>query len=138
MKKSSKKDYELLLDDKTVTDVALINVPPRHQGDRGVVSDDAADADIEAGERRAIRVHQRIAEAKASAKLRLLSRDEVVARIGLSYPSIWKLMNQGVFPRARQISPERVGWVSQEIDDWIKGLPIRPLSEREHEEAAAE
>ena len=38
---------------------------------------------------------------------------------GLSRTTVWRLERAGLFPRRRQITPNTVGWLRQEISDWI-------------------
>ena len=59
-------------------------------------------------------------------KLRFLSRREVMERVPLSYPTIWKLMQKGNFPRSRDIGG-KVVWLESEIDDWIESRPVVKL-----------
>jgi predicted DNA-binding transcriptional regulator AlpA len=57
---------------------------------------------------------------------RLLSRGEVVDKIGLTYPTIWKLMREGSFPRAVVIGGKNA-WLEHEVDEFIANLPRRRL-----------
>lgn len=57
---------------------------------------------------------------------RLIFKREVLRRVGLSYPTIWKMMRQGRFPRSR-VCGGKSAWLEDEIDTWIEGLPIRQL-----------
>jgi predicted DNA-binding transcriptional regulator AlpA len=58
--------------------------------------------------------------------VRLLSRAEVVARIGVSFPTIWTWMRAGKFPRSRDINGTP-RWLSNEIDAYLLSLPLRRL-----------
>jgi predicted DNA-binding transcriptional regulator AlpA len=58
---------------------------------------------------------------------RLLSKGEVLDKIGLTYPSIWKLMREGAFPRAVVIGGGKNFWLEHEIDEYIAKLPRRRL-----------
>ena len=58
--------------------------------------------------------------------VRLLSKPEVMAITGTSYPTIWQWMRDGKFPRSR-IHGGRSMWLSTEIHDYLAGLPLRPL-----------
>jgi prophage regulatory protein len=58
---------------------------------------------------------------------RLLTRDEVLDRVGVTYPTIWKWMRENKFPRSRQCGEARVGWLESEVSAWIAGLPIKPI-----------
>ena len=60
------------------------------------------------------------------ATTRLLSRSEVLKIVGVSYPTIWRMMRLGSFPLPRRIgtwenSPVR--WDSGEVQAWIDALP---------------
>ena len=62
---------------------------------------------------------------QASSEPRLLSKREVLARVPLSYPTIWALMRDGKFPRSRQVADgKKVVWLEHEINAWIFGLSI--------------
>ena len=70
-----------------------------------------------------------IATAAAKKKARhaqLLSRREVMDRVGLSYPTIWAWMQKGRFPRSRDVGG-KVAWIEAEVDQWIADLPVRRL-----------
>jgi prophage regulatory protein len=59
---------------------------------------------------------------------RLLSKFEMLDRVALSYPQIWRLMRRNEFPRSVVVGSDRsVAWVESEIDDWIANLPRRKL-----------
>jgi prophage regulatory protein len=50
---------------------------------------------------------------------RLLKVDEVMARLGVSRSTIWRLTQSGDFPRPVSISPGRKGWLQSQVDAWI-------------------
>jgi predicted DNA-binding transcriptional regulator AlpA len=61
---------------------------------------------------------------------RLLSKSEICALTGFSYPVIWGWMRQGRFPRSRVIGSggsSKSVWLSSEIDAWMANLPVRRL-----------
>jgi prophage regulatory protein len=58
---------------------------------------------------------------------RLLSRAEVLDRVGVSYPTLWAWMRDGKFPRSRQRGTSHVAWLESEVEEWIQGLPVRQL-----------
>ena len=62
----------------------------------------------------------------ADVGLRLLSKPEVLAITGTSFPTLWQWMRAGKFPRAH-IHGGRSMWLSTEIDDYLAGLKVRPL-----------
>ena len=57
---------------------------------------------------------------------RLISRGEVIGRTGLSYPTIWQWMQDGKFPRSREVGGKAM-WLASEIEAWILNLPMRKL-----------
>ena len=58
--------------------------------------------------------------------IRLISKPEVLDRVGVTYPTIWAWMREGKFPRSRQLGG-KAAWVESEIEKWIKDLPVRRL-----------
>ena len=56
----------------------------------------------------------------------LISKAEVLRRVGMSYPTIWQWMREGRFPRSRQVG-SRSMWLGEEIDAWIVSRPLTPL-----------
>jgi prophage regulatory protein len=59
--------------------------------------------------------------------IRVLSKREVLDRLGVTFPTIWKWMRAGKFPRARELGPGKSCWVESEINEWILTRPIRRL-----------
>lgn len=51
------------------------------------------------------------------------NRKWVLAVIGLSNATLWRLENSGKFPRRRQLTPGRVGWLESEVLDWVRSRP---------------
>jgi predicted DNA-binding transcriptional regulator AlpA len=58
--------------------------------------------------------------------VRLLSRPEVLAVAGCTYPTLWSWMRAGTFPRSRVVGGKSM-WLSTEIDAWMRALPLRKL-----------
>jgi predicted DNA-binding transcriptional regulator AlpA len=57
---------------------------------------------------------------------RLLSKREVLAIVGVSYPTLWSMMRAGTFPRSRVVGGKSM-WLSSEIEAWLAALPVRQL-----------
>lgn len=57
---------------------------------------------------------------------RLLSKAQVLAVAGVTYPTLWTWMRNGTFPRSR-VAGGRSMWLSTEVEAWLAALPIRPL-----------
>jgi prophage regulatory protein len=49
---------------------------------------------------------------------------EVVARVKMSRTTIWREECAGRFPRRRQLSRGRVGWLASEIDAFLRSRPV--------------
>ncbi len=48
-----------------------------------------------------------------------IKRSECVALTGLSLTTIWRLEQAGSFPKRRKLSAGRVGWLHEEVIQWI-------------------
>jgi prophage regulatory protein len=57
---------------------------------------------------------------------RLLNRPEVCAIAGVTYPTVWAMMQDGSFPRSRVIGG-KTRWLSTEVEQWVRDLPVRQL-----------
>jgi predicted DNA-binding transcriptional regulator AlpA len=57
---------------------------------------------------------------------RLLTKREMLARVRVSYPTIWKWMRENKFPRARIVANKSM-WFESEVDAWISALPMPAL-----------
>jgi predicted DNA-binding transcriptional regulator AlpA len=53
----------------------------------------------------------------------LISKAEVVTRVGRSFPTIWKMIQRGEFPHPRRVGNSPF-WLEAEIDNWINSLPF--------------
>jgi predicted DNA-binding transcriptional regulator AlpA len=60
----------------------------------------------------------------APPRTKLILKRELLERVPLSYATIWRLMREGRFPRARQIGQRSV-WVESEIEEFLASLPSR-------------
>jgi len=50
---------------------------------------------------------------------RLLRLEEVKERVGIGRSQIYKLMQDGRFPRCIKVGGRASAWVAAEVDDWI-------------------
>jgi predicted DNA-binding transcriptional regulator AlpA len=55
--------------------------------------------------------------------VRLLTRNEVMERVPVSYVTIWKWMQANKFPRSREVGGKAM-WIEEEIDSWIRNSPV--------------
>jgi prophage regulatory protein len=55
-----------------------------------------------------------------AAKPRMLRLAEVLKRVGLGRSSVWRMVKENRFPAPRRLSTKAIGWLDDEIDDWLK------------------
>jgi predicted DNA-binding transcriptional regulator AlpA len=55
---------------------------------------------------------------------RLISKPEVLDRVGVTFPTLWLWMRNGIFPRSRDLGGKTC-WLASEIDAWILSRPVR-------------
>ena len=67
---------------------------------------------------------------------RILRLPAVSEKTGLSSSEIYRRIENETFPLPVQLGPKLVGWIEEEIDDWIAELPRgvkeQPRSLRSH------
>ncbi len=51
-------------------------------------------------------------------------RDTVAAAISVSVDTIERLVQKGAFPKPRQITEKRVGWLVREVEEWAESRPV--------------
>jgi predicted DNA-binding transcriptional regulator AlpA len=67
---------------------------------------------------------ERVGEAQGPP--RLIPKAEVLVVAGCTYPTLWKMMREGNFPRSRAVGGKSM-WLSTEVDAWMAALPLRRL-----------
>jgi prophage regulatory protein len=66
-------------------------------------------------------------ETDASLKpVRMIDRHEVMRRVPFTYPTLWKWMRDGKFPRSLNTGG-KVCWKESDIDDWINSRPLQTI-----------
>ena len=65
----------------------------------------------------AVRDHTRMASPETPS--RFLRKPAVVARVGMSGVTIWRLQKRGDFPQSIRISPGAVAWREADVEAWI-------------------
>jgi prophage regulatory protein len=53
---------------------------------------------------------------------RIIRKPELLARIGLSDPTIWRMERDGKFPRRLRLGGNSCGWLQSEVDIWLQRL----------------
>jgi predicted DNA-binding transcriptional regulator AlpA len=56
----------------------------------------------------------------------LISKAEVLRRVGVSYPTLWRWVSAGNFPRARNLGGKSA-WIEHEVTAWINARPLQPI-----------
>ena len=52
--------------------------------------------------------------------MRLLSRAEVLARIGIPIATWYRMRQRGEFPPPTKLGAHVVGWLQTDVDAWLK------------------
>ena len=55
--------------------------------------------------------------------MKILKLKDVVQMTSIGKVTIWRLEQRGEFPEKIVLSPNRVGWIEDEISDWIASRP---------------
>ena len=55
--------------------------------------------------------------------MKILRHSEVVACVGLSSATLYRLISRGAFPRPVRISTRLTGWRSDEVEEWLTSRP---------------
>jgi len=50
---------------------------------------------------------------------KILSRRQVLETVGFSSTTLWRLQRDRLFPSSIRISPNRVGWLREEVEAWL-------------------
>ena len=79
-----------------------------------------------AARRRVAAAPWRARRSRPDRRPRLLSKREVLERVGLTYPTLWAWMRKGKFPRSREVGG-KIAWLEGDIDAWIANLPVKRL-----------
>ena len=53
-------------------------------------------------------------------QIRFMRRREVMELLGLSHTTIYKMVEEGRFPRPLRIGPNTTRWRSDQVDAWMK------------------
>lgn len=64
--------------------------------------------------------------------MRIVGQREVQALVGLSRTTLWRMEREGRFPLHLQLGHRRIGWIVDDIQNWINSRP-RGFREGERE-----
>ena len=65
--------------------------------------------------------------------LRILSMKEICALTGYSRTHIYRLERAGKFIRRRKMGLNKIGFMRQEFEEWVRNLPIPDLPTEDNE-----
>lgn len=51
---------------------------------------------------------------------RIIRKPELIAMLGLSDPTIWRMEKAGRFPKRLRLGGNSCGWLQSEVDAWIQ------------------
>ena len=55
--------------------------------------------------------------------MKILRRDDVLDRIGLSRSSLYNMVRAGRFPAPMRLGQRAVGWRLSDVDEWVASRP---------------
>ena len=68
--------------------------------------------------------------------MKILRLPALLARVGISPATVYRMISSGEFPRSVRIGVRATGWRSDEIDEWLASRPYTvPESPGRAEEA---
>ena len=56
--------------------------------------------------------------------MRFIRADELIAKVRLSRPTIWRLEKSGKFPKRRLLGQKSVAWVEEEVEEWMASRAV--------------
>ncbi len=61
--------------------------------------------------------------------MKILRIRNVTEATGLSRTTLWRLERRGDFPHRIRLSPNSIGWIETEVEEWIESRPRKSSSE---------
>ena len=58
--------------------------------------------------------------------IKFIGKAAMCLMVGKTYPTIWKWMQEGSFPRARNTGGT-CSWIESEVQEWMKNRPVQSL-----------
>ena len=71
---------------------------------------------------------QRPNQKKQNTLPRMLEKHEVLAHLGVTYPTLWAWIRTGYFPSAVLVGKKSM-WYQHEVHEWLTTRPRRQLTE---------
>jgi prophage regulatory protein len=74
---------------------------------------------------------------KKKTAVRLISKPEVLDRVGVTFPTLWKWMREGTFPAAKKLGgSNKPAWLESDVERWIAALPTQKYKPADNNDAA--
>lgn len=70
--------------------------------------------------------------------MRAIRIKEVIQKVSLSQSTIYAMIAKDQFPKSFELTPGRVAWVEEDIDQWLAEKAGRPLESPRPKETGAE
>jgi len=52
--------------------------------------------------------------------MRVIRKPELLSKVSLSDPTVWRLERAGRFPKRISLGGNSVGWIESEVEGWIQ------------------
>jgi predicted DNA-binding transcriptional regulator AlpA len=63
-------------------------------------------------------------KAQAEPELVFLSKAQVLKKVPVTAPTLWAWVRAGKFPQPRALSSNKVVWIQDEVDRWMREQPV--------------
>lgn len=63
--------------------------------------------------------------------MRFLRPEQVLEKLGISRSTLYRLEESGELPPRRRISANSVGWIEEELDEFIASRPVLRVAPQE-------
>jgi prophage regulatory protein len=68
----------------------------------------------------------KMAQEKQDNQKHILRLRQVLAQVGLSRATVYKMIGRSEFPKPVQIGQRSVGWLPEEVNSWLRSRPHAP------------
>ena len=55
--------------------------------------------------------------------MKILRRPALLARVGISQATVYRMMSRGEFPRPVRVGQRATGWRTDEVEEWLASRP---------------
>ena len=68
----------------------------------------------------------KMAQEKQDNQKHIIRLRQVLAQVGLSRATVYKMIGRSEFPKPVQIGQRSVGWLTEEVNSWLRSRPHAP------------